>query len=143
MAIFWNIMLQKPSLFSFQHRVRKQMRPAKKPWSEAALDDLMVDVATDVKARADAAREQLASDPAYRKLVIDHLKPNGFGLAENQQLIASGVACPDAAIRALIGTGGRRIFKIFGSRNEPNSLFNRLKRLKRQLLPRRNTCKAL
>lgn len=65
MAIFWNIMLQNRALFSFQHRVRKQMRPAKKSWSEAALDDLMVDVAIDVKARADAARELLASDPAY------------------------------------------------------------------------------
>lgn len=64
------------------------MRPAKKPWSEAALDDLMVEVALDVKARADAARELLAIDPAYRERVINHLKPNGFGLDENQQLIA-------------------------------------------------------
>ncbi len=63
------------------------MRPSKKPWSEPALDDLMHEVAKDVKARAEAARERLANDPAERERVVELLSKNGFGLDENQELI--------------------------------------------------------
>jgi len=63
------------------------MRPIKKPWSEPALDDLMHEVARDVKVRAEAARERLANDPAERERVVELLSKNGFGLDENQELI--------------------------------------------------------
>ncbi len=63
------------------------MRPSKKPWSEPALADLMHKVAKDVKARAEAARERLANDPAERERVVEGLRKNGFGLDENQELI--------------------------------------------------------
>lgn len=62
----------------------------KKPYSEPALDDLMREVAKDVKARAEAAKDRLANDPVERARVIELLKPNGFGLDESQALMAPG-----------------------------------------------------
>ena len=64
------------------------MRAVKKPWSEAALDDLMVEVAEDVKARATAARERLAGDPVERDRVLGILGGNGYGLDDDQALIS-------------------------------------------------------
>lgn len=66
------------------------MRSAKKPWSEPALDDLMREVAIDVKARAVAARERLANDPVERARALDLLSRDGFGLDENQELLTPG-----------------------------------------------------
>jgi hypothetical protein len=64
------------------------MRAVKEPWSEPALDDLMRDVALDVKARAAAARERLASDPIERERVLDLLGENGYSLDDDQALIS-------------------------------------------------------
>ena len=64
------------------------MRAVKKPWSEPALDDLMVEVAKDVKARAASARERLASDPVERERVLGILSENGYGLDDDQALIS-------------------------------------------------------
>lgn len=64
------------------------MRPVKKPWSEAALDDLMVEVSKDVKARAAAARERLAGDPVERERVLGVLSENGYGLDDDQALVS-------------------------------------------------------
>jgi len=66
------------------------MRSAKKPYSEPALDDLMREVANDVKARAAAAKDQLASDPVERARVLDLLSRDGFGLDGNQDLLPPG-----------------------------------------------------
>ncbi|SDU13734.1 hypothetical protein SAMN05216296_1986 [Pseudomonas pohangensis] len=66
------------------------MRSAKKLWGEAALDDLMREVAIDVKARAAAAKDRLASDPVERARVLDLLSRDGFGLDENQELLTPG-----------------------------------------------------
>ena len=64
------------------------MRAVKKPWSEPALDDLMIDVAIDVKARAEAARERLAGDPVERDRVLGILSENSYGLDDDQALIS-------------------------------------------------------
>ena len=66
----------------------REVRPAKKPWSEPALDDLMIDVAIDVKARAEAARERLAGDPVERDRVLGILSENSYGLDDDQALIS-------------------------------------------------------
>lgn len=70
------------------------MRPVKKPWSEPALDDLMVEVAIEVKARATAARERLGSDPTEREQVLNLLSENGYSLDENQNLISLSLHAP-------------------------------------------------
>ena len=62
------------------------MRAVKKPWSEPALDELMREVAKDVKARATAARERLAGDPVERERVLGILSENGYGLDDDQAL---------------------------------------------------------
>ena len=64
------------------------MRAVKKPWSEPALDDLMREVANDVKARAEAARERLAGDPVERDRVLGILSENSYGLDDDQALIS-------------------------------------------------------
>ncbi len=64
------------------------MRPVKNPWSEPALDDLMREVAIDVKERATAARERLASDPVERGRVKGILSENGYGLDDDQALVS-------------------------------------------------------
>ena len=64
------------------------MRAVKKPWSEPALDDLMGEVAKDVKARATTARERLAGDPVERDRVLGILSENSYGLDDDQALIS-------------------------------------------------------
>jgi hypothetical protein len=70
------------------------MRPANKPWSEAALDALMREVADDVAGRAQAVRERLARDPVERERVLDLLSKNGYALDENQALISLSEHAP-------------------------------------------------
>ena len=70
------------------------MRPVKKPWSETALDGLMLEVIKEVKARATTARERLASDPVERERVLNLLSENGFSLDENQELISLSEHAP-------------------------------------------------
>lgn len=66
------------------------MSSAKIPWSEPALNELMREVAIDVKARAESARERLANDPLQRERVLELLSSDGFGLNKNQELLAPG-----------------------------------------------------
>ncbi len=63
------------------------MKPANKPWSEAALDALMREVADDVAGRAQAVRERLAHDPVERGRMLVLIRDLGFTLDENQTLI--------------------------------------------------------
>ena len=64
------------------------MKPVKSPWDEDALDELTIEVAKEVKARANAARMGLASDPVEHERVLVLLRENGYALNENQELIS-------------------------------------------------------
>ncbi len=70
------------------------MRSVKEPWSEPALDDLIREVAKDVKLRAAAARERLTGDPVERERVLDLLGENGYSLDDDQALISLSEHAP-------------------------------------------------